>query len=70
MYTYFINQNGVQTYIDNKGIYLSYPMDSYTIAEVSLDSSARALKLFNVASLQDITGAQIIVHNFNNLQLL
>ena len=67
MHTYFINQNGVQTYIDSRGIYLSYPIDSRNIAEVSLDSSTRALRVFNVASLQDITGAQVIVHNLNNL---
>ena len=67
MYTYFINQNGVQTYIDSRGIYLSYPIDSKNMAEVSLDSSIKAFRLFNVASLQDITGAQVIVHNLNNL---
>ena len=64
MHTYFINQNGVQTYIDSRGIYLSYPIDSRNIAEVSLDSSIRALRLFQVASLQDITGFHIMAYNY------
>ena len=64
MHTYFINQNGVQTYIDSRGIYLSYPIDSRNIIEVSLESSKRALKLFRVASLQDITGFHIMAYNF------
>ena len=64
MHTYFINQNGVQTYIDSRGIYLSYPIDSRNIVEVSLDSSIRALRLFQVASLQDITGFHIMAYNF------
>jgi len=64
MHTYFINQNGVQTYIDSRGIYLSYPIDSSNIAEVSLDSSIRALRLFQVASLQDITGFHIMAYNY------
>ncbi len=64
MHTYFINQNGVQPYIDSRGIYLSYPIDSNNIAEVSLDSSIRALRLFQVASLQDITGFHIMAYNY------
>ena len=64
MHTYFINQNGVQTYIDSRGIYLSYPIDSRNIVEVLLESSTRALKLFKVASLDDITGFHIIAHNY------
>ena len=64
MHTYFINKNGVQTYIDSRGIYLSYPIDSNNIAEVSLDSSIRALRLFQVASLQDITGFHIMAYNY------
>jgi len=64
MHTYFINQNGVQTYIDSRGIYLSYPIDSRNIVEVSLDSSIRALRLFQVASLQDITGFHIMAYNY------
>jgi|TARA_R110000823_G_scaffold225590_3_gene353338 hypothetical protein len=64
MHTYFINKNGVQTYIDSRGIYLSYPIDSSNIAEVSLDSSIRALRLFQVASLQDITGFHIMAYNY------
>jgi len=64
MYTYFINQNGVQTYIDSRGIYLSYSIDSRNIVEVSLDSSIRALRLFQVASLQDITGFHIMAYNY------
>ncbi len=64
MHTYFINQNGVQTYIDSRGIYLSYPIDSRNIVEVSLESSKRALRLFQVASLQDITGFHIMAYNF------
>jgi hypothetical protein len=64
MHTYFINQNGVQTHINNRGIYLSYPIDSRNITEVSLESITRALKLFKVASLQDITGFHIIAHNY------
>ena len=64
MHTYFINQNGVQTYIDSRGIYLSYSIDSRNIVEVSLDSSIRALRLFQVASLQDITGFHIMAYNF------
>ena len=64
MYTYFINQNGVQTYIDSRGIYLSYPIDSRNIVEVSFESSKRALRLFQVASLQDITGFHIMAYNF------
>ena len=63
MHTYFINQNGVQTYIDSRGIYLSYPIDSRNIIEVSLESSIRALRLFQVASLQDITGFHIMAYN-------
>ena len=63
MHTYFINQNGVQTYIDSRGIYLSYSIDSRNIVEVSLDSSTRALRLFQVASLQDITGFHIMAYN-------
>jgi hypothetical protein len=66
MYTYFINQNGVQTYIDSRGIYLSYPIDSRNIIEVSLGSSARALRVFNVASLQDITGFHLMIYSFSN----
>jgi hypothetical protein len=64
MHTYFINQNGVQTYIDSRGIYLSYSIDSRNIVEVSLESSKRALRLFRVASLQDITGFHIMAYNF------
>ena len=64
MHTYFINQNGVQTYIDSRGIYLSYSIDSRNIVEVSLESSKRALKLFKVASLQDITGFHIMAYNY------
>jgi len=64
MHTYFINQNGVQTYIDSRGIYLSYSIDSRNIVEVSLESSMRALKLFKVASLQDITGFHIMAYNY------
>ena len=64
MHTYFINQNGVQTYIDSRGIYLSYPIDSRNIIEVSLDSSIRALRLFQVATLQDITGFHIMAYNY------
>ena len=64
MHTYFINQNGVQTYIDSRGIYLSYSIDSRNIAEVSLDSSIRALGLFQVATLQDITGFHIMAYNY------
>ena len=64
MHTYFINKNGVQTYIDSRGIYLSYPIDSSNIAEVSLDSSIRALRLFQVASLQEITGFHIMAYNY------
>jgi len=64
MYTYFINQNGVQTYIDSRGIYLSYSIDSRNIVEVSLDSSIRALRLFQVATLQDITGFHIMAYNY------
>jgi hypothetical protein len=64
MHTYFINKNGVQTYIDSRGIYLSYPIDSSNIAEVSLDCSIRALRLFQVASLQDITGFHIMAYNY------
>ena len=64
MHTYFINQNGVQTYIDSRGIYLSYSIDSRNIVEVSLDSSIRALRLFQVATLQDITGFHIMAYNF------
>jgi hypothetical protein len=64
MHTYFINQNGVQTYIDSRGIYLSYSIDSRNIVEVSLDSSIRALRLFQVASLQDITGFHIMAYNY------
>jgi hypothetical protein len=64
MHTYFINKNGVQTYIDSRGIYLSYPINSSNIAEVSLDSSIRALRLFQVASLQDITGFHIMAYNY------
>ena len=64
MHTYFINQNGVQTYIDSRGIHLSYPINSRNIAEVSLDSSTRALRVFNVASLQDITGFHLMAYNF------
>ena len=64
MYTYFINQNGVQTYIDSRGIYLSYSIDSRNIVEVSLDSSIRALGLFQVATLQDITGFHIMAYNY------
>jgi len=63
MHTYFINQNGVQTYIDSRRIYLSYSIDSRNIVEVSLDSSTRALRLFQVASLQDITGFHIMAYN-------
>ena len=64
MHTYFINQNGVQTYIDSRGIYLSYSIDSRNIVEVSLDSSIRALRLFQVATLQDITGFHIMTYNY------
>jgi len=64
MHTYFINQNGVQTYIDSRGIYLSYSIDSRNIVEVSLDSSIRALRLFQVATLQDITGFHIMAYNY------
>ena len=64
MHTYFINQNGVQTYIDNRGIYLSYPIDSRNITEVCLKSITKALKLFKVASLDDITGFHIIAYNY------
>jgi len=64
MHTYFINQNGVQTYIDSRGIYLSYPIDSRNIIEVSLESSIRALRLFQLASLQDITGFHIMAYNY------
>jgi hypothetical protein len=64
MHTYFINQNGVQTYIDSRGIYLSYSIDSRNIVEVSLDSSIRALGLFQVATLQDITGFHIMAYNY------
>ena len=64
MHTYFINKNGVQTYIDSRGIYLSYPIDSRNITEVSLDSSTRALRVFNVASLQDITDLHLMDYNF------
>ena len=64
MNTYFINQNGVQTYIDSRGIYLSYSIDSRNIVEVSLDSSIRALRLFQVATLQDITGFHIMAYNY------
>ena len=63
MHTYFINKNGVQTHINNRGIYLSYPIDR-TITEVSLKSTTKALKLFKVASLDDITGFHIIAYNF------
>ena len=64
MHTYFINKNGVQTYIDSRGIYLSYSIDSRNIVEVSLDSSIGALRLFQVASLQDITGFHIMAYNY------
>jgi|TARA_B110000240_G_C13160471_1_gene309178 hypothetical protein len=64
MHTYFINKNGVQTHINNWGIYLSYPIDSRNITEVSLKSITKALKLFNVATLDDITGFHIIAYNF------
>tara|TARA_B110000261_G_scaffold128693_1_gene144106 strand:- start:212 stop:406 length:195 start_codon:yes stop_codon:yes gene_type:complete len=64
MYIYFINQNGVQACIDNRGIHLSYPIDSRNITEVSLDSSKRALRVFNVASLQDITGLHLVAFSF------
>jgi hypothetical protein len=64
MHTYFINQNGVQAYIDSRGIYLSYPIDSRNIIEVSLESTTRALRLFQVASLQDITGFHIMAYNY------
>ena len=63
MHTYFINKNGVQTYIDSRGIYLSYSIDSRNIVEVSLDSSIGALRLFQVASLHDITGFHIMAYN-------
>ena len=44
--------------------FISPTPDSRNIVEVSLESSKRALKLFRVASLQDITGFHIMAYNF------
>ena len=61
----FINQHGVQAYVNSNGIYFTYPICSYVFAETYLDSLKMALNVFNVESLDDISGEHIMENNIN-----
>ena len=60
----FINPHGVQTSINNTGILLCYSLDNKNSVEIFFNSLKTALKHFEVKSVNEITGIDILSNDY------